>query len=40
MIYRLFGVKVFEVETQFEECDLDNIPLADEALKLPIKFNS
>lgn len=40
MIYKLFGIKIFEVETQFEECDLDDIPVTDEALKLPIKFNS
>lgn len=40
MIYKLFGIKIFEVETQFEECGLDDIPVTDEALKLPIKFNS
>jgi len=39
-IYKLFGIKIFEIDTQFEECDLDNIPVTDEALTLPIKFNS
>lgn len=38
--YKLFGIKIFQIETQFEECDLENIPVTDEAIKLPIKFNS
>jgi len=39
-IYKLFGIKIFEIDTQFEECDLDGIPVTDESLTLPIKFNS
>ena len=36
--FKLFGKKIFEVETQFERCDLENLNPLDPVVELPVLF--
>ena len=36
--YKLFGKKIFEVDTQFERCDLENVRVFDPFIYLPVRF--
>jgi len=36
--YKLFGKKIFEVDTQFERCDLENVRVFDPVLLFPVDF--
>lgn len=38
--FRLFGKKVFEIETQFERCDLQDLNVIDPVIELPLKFEN
>ena len=36
--FRLFGKKVFEIKTQFERCDLEDLEVVDPVIELPLNF--
>lgn len=38
--YKLFGFKIFEKETQYEDCFLEDLDAEDKTVELPLRFEN
>ncbi len=38
--FKLFGKKVFEIETNFEQCNIENLEVIDPVIELPLRFEA